>query len=113
MHALQSTMDTFIPEIMNDVKNLKEQLKGAHFNCETNKSPVYTIHYTPKNWTDADFVCKANGSHLVSFETVEEYNHVVELSQERWCSGFWTSARDVGDDDWVWSNSGERVLDDL
>ena len=108
-------LDTFIPEIMNNVKNLKEQLKGAHINCETNKSAVYTIHKTLKYWTDANFFCKAKGSHFVLFETVYEYNHLFELEKQQGCDavGFWTCTRDLGDADWVWSNSGERVFDDF
>ena len=62
---------------------------------------------------DADLSCKVEGRHLVSFETVDEYNHVLALIQKR-CSayGFWTSARDLGGDHWVWRNSGEKLIDD-
>ena len=63
---------------------------------------------------DADLSCKANGSHLVSFETVDELHHVYRLIDKQ-CpvQGYWTSASDLGDDNWIWQNSGEMVLDDL
>ena len=117
MDALQNRMDSFIPEMRNNLKNQTEQMKGtfnAHTKCEANKSPVYTIHYTPKTWMDADLSCKANGSHLVSFETVNELQNVYKLIGKQ-CPkpGYWTSARDLGDDNWIWRNSGGKVLDDL
>ena len=103
---------------LKDVKNQVDELKEAftaQVNSETNKSSVYTIHYATKNWMDADLSCKARGGYLVSFESVEEYNHVVDLIQSK-CSGnggFWTSARDLGSDIWIWRDSGEFVIDDI
>ena len=121
MQALERTINTFIPEIMNNLQNGQDKIEKlqseftAQFNCEKNKSSVYTIHYEIKNWIDADLSCKTGGGHLVSFESADEYNHVFELIQSK-CSvwgGFWTSARDLGSDIWIWRNSGEMVLRDL
>ena len=87
---------------------------NATIHCESNKSSVYTLYYTLKNWMDADLSCKAEGKHLVSFDSMDEFNHVFELiSKECSIYGFWTSARDLGGDNWIWRNSGDMVLDDL
>ena len=100
--------------VERQIEELKSDFKNAPFCIERNKPSVYSIHYSLKNWMDADLACKAEGGHLVSFETVDEQNHVAGLIQWRspiW--GFWTSARDLGDDNWIWRNSGVTVLEAL
>ena len=121
MQALERTINTFIPEIIDDLQigqDKIEQLQSdftAQFNVEKNKSSMYTIHYSTKIWIDADLSCKARGEHLVSFESVDESNHVTKLLQNQ-CStnlGFWTSARDLGNDNWIWRDNGELIMDDV
>ena len=75
---------------------------------------MYTFHYATKNWRDADLSCKAHGKHLVSFESVEQYDHVFEPIQ-KYCSdlGFWTSARELESNIWIWRNTGHFVIDDI
>ena len=121
MNGRMNALESLIPEIMGtlkDVKNQVDELKksfNAQVNSETNKSSEYAIHYYKKNWMDADLYCKARGGRLVSFESVQEYNLVADLIQSK-CSGkggFWTSARDLGSDSWIWRDSGEFVIDDI
>ena len=106
-------MNSFVTDNQNQIEELKSALK-EEIHCQTNKSSVYTINYSLKNWIEADLSCKVEGSHLVSFETVDERNHVAML-MEKDCSvlSFWISARDLGGDNWIWRNSGESVLGDL
>ena len=117
IHTLQGTIDRIIYEITNKLHDDNDEMGelksavNAHFRCETKPPSVYTIRHSVKNWIDADLSCKAEGGHLVSFETEDEQNHVI---QKR-CPvlGFWTSARDLGGDNWIWRNSEEAVLNDV
>ena len=58
MQALVRTMNGFIPEIMNNLEELKSAF-NAQFNSKMNESSTYTFHYQEKNWMDADLSCKA------------------------------------------------------
>ena len=121
IHTLQGTIDCFIPEITNKLHDDKDEIGklksavNAHFRCESKTpSEKNNSHHSVKNWIDADLSCKAEGGHLVSFETVDKQNYVFRLIQKR-CPvlGFWTSARDLGGDNWIWKNSREAVLNDV
>ena len=111
MQGLRNTLNKVerkIIELNSALNNAKNQIKELKYALKGRNELLYTVHYTKKNWTDADLSCKAGGGHLVSIETMEEYNHVVELSQKQRCyhpsddSGFWTSATNVGVNNWVW-----------
>ena len=122
MYALQRTMDSFVTDNQNqmdrfftDNQKQIDELKCAYsetFDCETNKA-VYTIHYSLAYWLAANKSCQSKGSDLVSFESVEEYNHVLKLILKKCSSkGFWTSAKKVGNK-WMWKNKDKTVLDSL
>ena len=87
MQTLEKTLDSFVTDNQNQIEDLKSTL-NAQLYCERNKSSVYTIEYTLKNWMDADLSCKANGSHLVSYESVDEHNHVFGYWLLDSCQGF-------------------------
>ena len=116
MYAMERTMNWFFPEIMDNLKDNKNEIEAlkSKVNCERNDQPEYTVHYFLKNQADAGLVCNARGSHLVSFESVDERDHVYELIQHQ-CSnmGFWTSAKKPRAGGWVWSNSGELIIDEV
>ena len=113
MNNLEKLMESFVTENQKQINELKSAF-NARCDSRANEPSAYTIHYTGKNWMDADLSCKAEGKHLVSFETLDEQKHVFELIEQE-CSlfGFWASARDLGGDNWIWRNSGEVVLTGL
>ena len=120
MCALESSINWVFSEVMDTLKHAKNQVEdlksvfNAQFNCERNKSSVYTVHYSLKNQTEAELCCQAEGSHLVSFQTLNEYNHVFQLIP-RPCSGwgFWTSALKGRNDTWIWEISEELIIDEV
>ena len=116
MYNLQSTMYSLVTDYLKQIQELKCACEET-FDCEIIKSSIYTIGYNQKNWVDADLSCKvqAQHSHLVSFETVDEQSKVIELISEKssGCAGFWTSARKLSGEYWIWRSSRERVNDSL
>ena len=94
--------------VEKQIEELKSDFKNVQSDTKRNESSVYTIHYTLKNWMDSDLSCKAEGGHLVSFEIVDEQNHVAGLIQWRYPRNW-----GLGDDNWIWRNRGEMVLEVL
>ena len=108
-----NTKFNFVPEIENNLEDVQIKLGELKLNCVQNDSSKYTFHHSVKSWTDADLSCKAEGRHLVSFETVAEQRHAFRLTRMYTSCQYWTSAKDLGRDNWIWENSREKVLDDL
>ena len=73
------------------------------------------MFYTKKSWIDADLSCFLLGGHLVSFEDLAELDAVSNMITQP-CSdiaGFWTAGRDIGNNNWIWRNSGDPIKADL
>ena len=114
IHALEKSMNHFVRDNHKDINKLKCACNETSA-CEIKK--VYTIYWDEENWMYADLFCPyhALDSHLVSFETIDEQEQMFELIQKASsrCTRFWTSARKLASNNWIWRATGEKVNDDL
>ena len=110
-------------EIIRHVTKLSKDMEGLYNAPSTNIRDVvkneskYEMFYIKRTWIDADIQCFHRGGHLVSFEDLDELKYVSGLITKpcrvtAYGYGFWTAARDLGNNQWIWRNSGDPISGD-
>ena len=110
-------------EIIRHVSKLSKDIEGlynapsSNVNDVTKNESKYEMFYIRRTWIDADLQCFHLGGHLVSFEDLDEFKYVTGLITKpcpitTYKYGFWTAGRDLGNNQWIWRNSGDPIKGD-
>ena len=111
--AQYAKMSLSVSKLSKDIEEIKKTL-NTQPNDVAKKESQYQMFQTKKKWMDADLSCSVLGGHLVSFEDLEELDAVSNRTEP--CPGaygYWTAGRDIGNETWIWRNSGDPIATDL
>ena len=113
--AQYSAMSHSLSKLVEDMAGIKKKLATYSPDVAAKNESQYQMFYTKKSWIDADLSCSLLGGHLVSFADLAELDAVSDMITQP-CSdvrGFWTAGRDIGNNNWIWRDSGHPIKDDL
>ena len=73
----------------------------------------YRLDFRHKTWADAKDICDSDGAHLVSLQTVEEYNALKPYLQAYGHDSYWIGGRQVENSNDVYWETGDRLAINL
>eukprot|EP00118_Oscarella_pearsei_P004599 m.19977 g.19977 ORF g.19977 m.19977 type:complete len:240 (+) comp27937_c0_seq2:177-896(+) len=107
VHQLQQQVDEIKNALMKPLETPKKSCPTGYLKFDQTDR-CFHLSSSPQTWQNARKQCQSDGGDLASFETLQEYNFVVNLikSTPNWDSFVWIGLNDIAKEgSWVWSDN--------